>query len=151
MSNRCQIAPQAAPEQWSIALTEQGCNRFLIVACHVQIARRDRDVGVPSCIPNFGQCTSAGQGVADECVPAVVDHEGLEPLRAEQLGGRAEPLAERAPRTQPIYELWRESAISEVITGQEITEFALRSVGVKRTQPFTNFPERRLTGPRSLF
>ena len=43
------------------------------------------------------------------------------------------------PRTQPIYELWRESAISELIVAKGITEFEFCSVGADRTQPFANF------------
>ncbi len=43
------------------------------------------------------------------------------------------------PRTQLFSELWRESAIPEVITGQEITEFEYRSLSACRTQPFSNF------------
>jgi hypothetical protein len=53
------------------------------------------------------------------------------------------------PCTQPTYELWCESAISELVVAKEITEFAYRSVGVDRTQPFPNSRGRRLTGPRS--
>ena len=33
------------------------------------------------------------------------------------------------PRTEPIYELWRESAISELIAAKEITEFESYSMG----------------------
>ena len=49
----------------------------------------------------------------------------------------------------PIYELWRETAKLQLPERQEITEFAYRSVGTDRTQLFPNFPERRLTAPRS--
>jgi hypothetical protein len=50
------------------------------------------------------------------------------------------------PRTQPIYVLWRESANSELVVAKGITEFAYRSVGARRTQPFANSQERRLAG-----
>ena len=37
----------------------------------------------------------------------------------------------------------------QMLESKEITEFAYRSVGVARTQPFPNFRERQLTGPRA--
>lgn len=44
-------------------------------------------------------------------------------------GSRYFATKKKAPCTQPIYELSRESANSEVTVGQAITEFASRSVG----------------------
>jgi len=48
-------------------------------------------------------------------------------------------LAQSSPRTQPIYELRRESADSYSAEWHAITEFASDSVRADRTQPFTNF------------
>ncbi len=41
-----------------------------VVHSHVQIAARDADVGMPRGIPNLGQRSAAGQGMANKCVPA---------------------------------------------------------------------------------
>jgi hypothetical protein len=45
----------------------------------VQVGAGDRDIAVPGGSPDLGQCPTAGQSVADERVPAVVDGQRLEP------------------------------------------------------------------------
>lgn len=51
----------------------------------MQVGGCDAHVGVPSRILDFGQGSTAGQGVADEGMPAVVDGKHLQPLGAEAL------------------------------------------------------------------
>ena len=52
---------------------EQLTDRFLLVHDDVQVRARHRHVRVPRGGPHLGEGSSAGQGVADERVPAVVD------------------------------------------------------------------------------
>jgi hypothetical protein len=46
---------------------------------HVEIAARNADVGMARSVANLGQRPSAGQGVADKGVSAVMDGQRLEP------------------------------------------------------------------------
>ena len=47
----------------------------IVLDRHVQIARRDAHVGVPRGVSDLGQRPTAGQGMADERVPPVVDRQ----------------------------------------------------------------------------
>jgi hypothetical protein len=58
------------------------------------------------CVPDFGECAAAGQGVAEEGVAAVMDRERREPLRAEHFAGRAESLPERMAGERPRFASW---------------------------------------------
>jgi hypothetical protein len=61
----------------------------------MQIPARDTHIGVPCGIANLGQRASARQVVADKRVPAVVDGESSQPLRAEYAARGPEPLPQR--------------------------------------------------------
>lgn len=64
---------------------------------HVQIRRRDAHVRVPRRIADVGQQAHVGQGMADECVPALMDRQRAESLMsvieypARSCAGRCPP------------------------------------------------------------
>jgi hypothetical protein len=78
-------------------LREQPPNRIRIDR-DVQIPRSDRDIRVPGRIANLGQCATPGQGVADECMPAVVNGQRFEPLQPKHFACRPKPLAKSMAR-----------------------------------------------------
>ena len=45
----------------------------IIIHSHMQVRRRDADVGMAGGVADFGQCATAGQCVADEGMAAVVN------------------------------------------------------------------------------
>ena len=67
----------------------------LVVHRHVQTAARDTHVGVPCGVPDIGQRSPPGQGVADECVAPVM------------VGQRLEPTCTKNRRRGSISSAWR--------------------------------------------
>ena len=57
--------------------------------------KADAHVGMTSGVAYFGERAVARQGVADECVPPVVNCKALEPIPTQDFTGRPEPFAER--------------------------------------------------------
>jgi hypothetical protein len=57
----------------------------LIVHRDMKVTRSNAYVRMPRRVPNFGQVPAAGQRVANECLPPVVNRERCESLRARIL------------------------------------------------------------------
>ena len=71
---------------------------FDIVDRDVQVGRGDAHVGVTRGVADLGQGSTAGQGMADERVPAVMNGDGLPPGDAQHPASRLEPPPQRVPR-----------------------------------------------------
>jgi hypothetical protein len=90
----------------SLKNSKQIAHRRLILHRHMQIPRRDTHVGVASRVANLGKRAAACQGMADECVAAVMNGERAETVGTENLAGRAEPLAERVAGKRDGFATW---------------------------------------------
>ena len=64
----------------------------------MQIATRDADIRMPRRITHFRQRATAGQGMADERVPAMVDRQRFQPLQSQHFAGRAKSFPQRESR-----------------------------------------------------
>jgi hypothetical protein len=73
---------------------EQISNSIIVIHRHVQVDARDDKIRVTCGDANLGQRSSAGKGVADKSVPAVVNGKRAQPTEAQNLARRQEAPAD---------------------------------------------------------
>jgi hypothetical protein len=92
----------------------------IIINGDVKIGRRGRNAAVPGGIADLGQCTPAGHGVADECVPAMVDRHLMRPLGAQGLAGGPEAEPQAWPDERPPASAGNLRADEQVAAGRSL-------------------------------
>ena len=136
--------------------SERDSDLGVVVHGHMSIAARDAHVAVSDCISDLGQRSAAGQGVADQRVPAAVNGQRLDPAAPKTLpavrnrfrsGGARNYLP---ARSSPLRKSTAEQNDNLLL---DVLDFAFRRLGRDevRRRLEVHMPRKSVVGDRRSF